>query len=95
VVSFDGVPASVPDGLIAALERQVDSMNVTAHTSVHNLKPGDSVVIQAGPFAGYDAIFDANLPGRDRVRVLLNFLQARQVSVELHNGQIRRTKKHD
>jgi transcription elongation factor/antiterminator RfaH len=95
VVSFDGEPASVPDVLIVALERQVDLMNVAVHTSTHNLKSGDSVIIQAGPFAGYEAIFDANLPGRDRVRVLLNFLQARQVLVELQSGQIKRTKKHD
>lgn len=37
------------------------------------LKAGDGVTVQAGPFRGYGAIFDARLPGDARVRVLLKF----------------------
>lgn len=93
LVSFDGEPAPVPDLLIATLERQVDLMNTASRELTSNLKHGDIVVIQDGPFAGHEAIFDLRLSGQDRVRVLLNFLQARQVPVELQSRQIRRTKR--
>jgi len=93
LVSFDGEPASVPDPLIAALERQLDLLNVASRELTKDLKPGDPVTVLDGPFAGYDAIFDVRLSGHDRVRVLLNFLQARQVPVELQSRQIRRVKR--
>lgn len=90
LVSFDGDPAAVPDPLIAAIERQLDLLNVASRQLTHDLKSGDQVTVVDGPFAGYEAIFDARLSGQDRVRVLLNFLQARQVPVELLGRQIRR-----
>lgn len=53
------------------------------------LKIGATVVIHSGPFAGYEALFDARLPGSDRVRVLLKLLKNRQMLVDLPAGQIR------
>ena len=93
LVSFDGEPAPVPDLLITTLEKQVDLINASARELTSNFKPGDAVVIQDGPFAGHEAIFDLKLSGQDRVRVLLNFLQTRQVPVELQSRQIRLTKR--
>jgi transcriptional antiterminator RfaH len=93
LVSFDGEPAPVPDLLITALKRQVDLVNAASRELTSNLKHGDTVVIQDGPFAGHEAIFDLRLSGQDRVRVLLNFLQTRQVPVELQSRQIRRTER--
>jgi transcriptional antiterminator RfaH len=92
LVSFDGEPAPVPDALISAIERQVDLINVSQEDSLHGLKPGDAVVIHEGPFAGYEAIFDGQLPGRERVRVLLTFLQKRHIPVELRQNQVGRAK---
>lgn len=93
LVSFDGKPASVPDFLIAAIQKQVDHLNASARDLTNNLKTGDLVVVQEGPFAGYEAIFDTRLSGQDRVRVLLNLLQKRQVPLELEGRQIRRVKR--
>ncbi len=88
LVSFDGIPASVPDALIAAVERKVEQINASEENFMKGLKPGDIVQIQNGPFAGYEAIFDGHLSGRERVRVLLNFLQKRQIPVDLREQQI-------
>jgi transcriptional antiterminator RfaH len=88
LVSFDGEPAPVPELLISAVERQVDHINKTQENLLKGLKPGDAVVIHDGPFAGYEAIFDGRISGRERVRVLLNFLQKRQLPVELRDNQI-------
>jgi transcription antitermination factor NusG len=51
-------------------------------------------VIQDGPFAGYEAIFDVRLPGKERVRVLLQMLTRRSVPLELSAGQIQKKKPH-
>ena len=93
LVSFDGEPASVPDFLIASVQKQVELLNASARDLTNGLQPGDLVTIQDGPFAGYEAIFDTRLSGQDRVRVLLNMLQRRQVPVELESRQIRRAKR--
>src|SRR5262245_44246447 len=74
LVSFDGEPAPVPDVLISAIECQVEQINASQANVLHGLKSGDVVTIQDGPFAGYEAIFDTQIPGRERVRVLLNYL---------------------
>ena len=93
LVSFDGEPASVPDLLIAAVKKQVDQHNLTLHEQKKNFQPGDSVLIQEGPFAGYEAVFDTHISGQDRVRVLLSLLQRRQLPVEISSKQIRRVKR--
>ena len=75
LISFDGQPASVPESLISAIEHQVEHINASQKNMLQGLKPGDVVTIQDGPFAGYEAIFDGQISGRERVRVLLSFLQ--------------------
>lgn len=88
LVMFDGAPPVVPDSLIASLRRHVDEVNVTDKNLFDGLKSGDDVVVQAGPFAGYEAIFDARISGRERVRVLLKMLGNRRLAVELPASQV-------
>lgn len=90
LVSFDGEPASVPDLLIDTLQKQVETLNISSRKSLHAFKRGDLIKVESGPFAGYEAIFDERLPGRDRVRVLLGYLQKRQIPLELREQQIGR-----
>lgn len=90
LISFDGVPATVPDHLIQAIRRHVDEINAERREPRSDLKPGELVIIQAGPFQGYEAIFNVRLDGRDRVRVLLKLLQVRQVNLEIPMTQIQR-----
>ena len=89
LVSFGGEAADVPDGLIHAIRHRVDEINGAGGELFEALKIGGTVVIHSGPFAGYEAIFDARLPGSDRVRVLLKLLKNRQMLVDLPAGQIR------
>jgi transcription antitermination factor NusG len=79
LVAYGGEPAFISDTLVQTIRRRVDEMNATSGETFQNLKPGDEVSIHSGPFAGYRAIFDAHLPGHERVRVLLQLLQDRQV----------------
>jgi transcriptional antiterminator RfaH len=93
LVSFDGTPASVPDALIGAVERKVEQMNASQEGRLKGLKPGDVVTIETGAFAGYEAIFDGHITGRERVRVLLDFLEKRQIPIQLREQKISRGKR--
>lgn len=90
LISFGGEPASIPEGLIVAIRRKVEQINSRGSELFDGLSPGDSVIIQAGPFSGYEAIFDEAISGEERVHVLLKLMQARLVTVELPATQVRR-----
>lgn len=93
LVSFGGEPAEVPESLIRAIEKRVEDISKAGGEVLEGLKPGDVVRINDGPFRGYEAIFDARLPGSERVRVLLELLGSqRRVPVELHTGYIEKKK---
>ena len=83
IVSFGGEPASVPSALIHAIRRKVDEINDSGSSTIEEqYKPGDPVIIRKGPFDGFKAIFDTQLSGTERARVLLQCLH-HQVLVEL------------
>ena len=83
LVSFDGEPSPVPDNLIHAIQQRVEEITKAGGEVFDSLHKGDVVRVNYGPFEGYEAIFDARLPGTERVRVLLQFLSNRYVPVEL------------
>jgi transcription antitermination factor NusG len=93
LVTFGDEPAIVPENLVYAIKNRVNEIASAGGELFHGLNKGDVVFIEDGPFAGYEAIFDARIPGTERVRVLLQLLNdKRQVPVELKAGQIRRVK---
>jgi transcriptional antiterminator RfaH len=92
LVMFGGEPAVVPDALIYTVRQRVDEITRAGGEVLNEVKPGERVVIQDGPFAGYEAIFDVRLPGKERVRVLLQMLTRRSVPLELSAGQIQKKK---
>jgi transcriptional antiterminator RfaH len=94
LVSFGAQPASVPEGLIHAIRRRVDEIRAAGGEIFDGLKRGEAVTIQAGPFAGYQAMFDARLSGSERVRVLLKLMSRQEVPLELSAGQIQRKNRH-
>ncbi len=89
LVTFGGEAAYVPENLLYAIRQRLDEINSSGGELFAVLKTGETVVIHSGPFAGYEAIFDARLPGKERVRVLLKVLRNRQVTVDLPAGEIR------
>ena len=83
LVAFGGQPASVPENLIHAIRKRVEEINTAGGEARAGFKRGDPVVIREGPFAGYEAIFDARVSGDERVRVLLNLLNRPKFPLEL------------
>ncbi len=94
LVSFGGEPSTVPENLIFAIQKRVEEIAAAGGEIFDGLQQGDIVTINFGPFEGYEAIFDARVPGSERVRVLLQLLSnQRRVPLELQAGQIRKKKK--
>jgi transcription antitermination factor NusG len=89
LVTFGNDPASVPDELIQALQLKLEKLNALNEKQPEGFEPGEVVMVQSGPFAGYHAIFDSNIPGHERVRVLMQLLRDRQITVELSVAQIK------
>jgi transcriptional antiterminator RfaH len=89
LVCFGSEPAEVTEDLLHAIDARLDEINAAGGETFFRLQQGDTVVIEHGPFAGYEAIFDARLRDTDRVRVLLELLGQRQVVLNLAVGQIR------
>lgn len=92
LVSFDGVAATVPESLVQAIRHHVNEINAAGGEKIAGLQKGDRIIIEGGPFDGYEAIFDARLAGTERVRVLLSFMRNRQVNIELSAAQIQSKK---
>jgi transcriptional antiterminator RfaH len=88
IVSFGGLPCHVPDHLIAAIRRRVSQLHAMSDARLDGCQPGDRVRIQEGPFRGYEAILDVRLPGEERARVLVKFLNRPHLRLELPEGQI-------
>lgn len=84
LVSFGNEPASVPEKLIQEVQRRVEECNAAGGIQVPSFGPGDRLRIVDGPFEGYEAIFDMELAGKDRVQVLLSYLsqQAKRLIIE-------------
>ncbi len=93
LVSFDGQPAPVEHSLIESLQAHLDRINSQGGILYDGLKPGDQVVITSGPLAGYDALFDTALPGKERVRLLLSMLGRHAVAVEMDASRVRPRRK--
>ena len=82
VVSFDHQPAMVPEEIINGIKQNVARINQDLKVK-KILQHGDPVIIQDGPFKGYQAIFDTHLDGCQRVRVLISLLHAQHIRVQM------------
>ena len=93
LVSYGDEPAVIADHLIGAIHRRIEEIASAGGELFAGLKPGDSIMVDYGPFKGYEGLFDVRLPGSERVRILLKFLDSRRVSVEIPASYIRKKKK--
>lgn len=88
LVAFDGEPAIVPENVIQAIKQRLAEIQAQGGIQASMLKKGDHVRIVEGPLAGYEAIFDMRLPGKDRVQVLLAFLSTQPKRLQINQSQL-------
>jgi transcriptional antiterminator RfaH len=74
------------------LKTRINEVEAAGGLHLDGLKQGDSVKIKSGPFAGYDAIFDLRLSGKDRVQVLLHWM-GREMKVKLNANGIEKRRR--
>ncbi len=88
LVQFGGEAAVVPDNLVRELQERITQLAAAEQARQDGLQPGDRVRIVSGPFAGYEAIFDLRLAGKERVQVLLAFLSRHPQPVKLRAADV-------
>ncbi len=74
LVHFAGQPAVVADDVVDHIRRRVEANKASTTLADHLYKPGQTVHIRTGPFAGLDAVFQCGLKGTERAQVLLEVL---------------------
>ncbi len=92
IVSFGGEASVVPDTLIDALKLKIGDGD-SVFEDKEEIQSGAPVLIEYGPFEGYEGIFDTRLAGSDRARILLKMLSDNYIPVELEISQIQKKKK--
>lgn len=69
VVCFGENPATVDESIIEIIRERIDE---NGFVKINNeLKPGDKVVISAGPLKNLIGIFEREIKGSDRITILL------------------------
>ena len=90
LVSFGNEPASISDSLIIEIKQRIECSKLVLGENPMHLRKGDNVAVHEGVFKGYEGIFDIQLSGTDRIRVLLSFLENRLILVEMSASCIHR-----
>ena len=88
IVHFGAFFAPVADDIIAELRQRLDDSDLKIFPD--DVQPGDEVVIADGSFMGLTAVVQRLLPAKDRVRVLLEFLN-RPVETEVAAASLVKT----
>jgi transcriptional antiterminator RfaH len=69
VVSFGGQPTPVEEDVIQIISSRIDDNGFVKIGD--QLKPGDKVVINAGPLRDFEGVFERELNDQERISVLL------------------------
>jgi transcriptional antiterminator RfaH len=90
LVVFGEEPSIVSENLIQTLQTKLELLNTESEKQKSPYKPGDLLMIDQGPFKGYEAIFNEQISGKDRVRVLLKMLSNQSIPLELNLSSVRK-----
>lgn len=74
VVGCGDRPVSIPKTVIEQIRHRVTEMQREGAFALGRFRQGDRVRITAGPFEGFEGMFDTRLDGRMRARILVEFL---------------------
>ena len=90
LVSFDGIPASIPESLIEVIARQVEREKNKLTCEPEQLHPGDRVWIDDPILNGIEARFEQCINGQDRVAILLSLLKGQTVRVQIDAEKVKK-----
>lgn len=84
LVRMGGEPALVEESIIVGLKKRMAQLQAGGGLAADPFTHGDRVRFIDGAFEGYEAVFDLRLSGSERVRVLLELVNRRQMAIETH-----------
>jgi transcription antitermination factor NusG len=88
LVRFGDDIATIDDLWLQDMQKKIELLEEERGIKHPTFTRGDKVFVHSGVFAGYEAIFDTQLPGSERVRLLLKWLENRFVQVEIPVEQV-------
>jgi transcriptional antiterminator RfaH len=74
ILGTEGQPHPIPDHVIEELRSRVTDVQEKEARGGGLFKEGDLVRISAGPFEGFEGMFDTRLGGKTRARILVEFV---------------------
>ena len=87
VVCFGDGPACVSDEIIDVIRERIDQNGFVKPKN--DLKPGDKVVISAGPLKNLIGVFEREVKGGEQIKILLTAIEY-QGHLEVNRNLIRR-----
>ena len=94
LVYIGGEIAWIPDLILERIRQNVDTWNLSMENKHTPYKKGEIVEIVEGPFAKYSAIFDTEISGTERAKVLLQLMGDQSIRIELPINFIKFDKNH-
>lgn len=91
ILRFGGRFTAIGEEIIFGLRGKTNEMHIAIIES--EVKEGDKVTIVAGAMTGIEGVVTQYLSGRERVRVLLEFL-GREIHAEVGKGDVLPAKRH-
>lgn len=89
LVRIGGEPARLAGEVVQAIRARVEQIWQRGGQPFESrFQAGDQVQVTEGPFEGYRGIFDENLPGKARARVLLQMIHDRHLPVDLPESDL-------
>jgi len=92
-VTFGDEIASVPENIIGGIRHHVEVINSKFSDKGLHFMKGESVEIVGGVFSGFEAVFDSQLSGRERARVLLQLVHSQQLPAVIPEHLLRSKKR--
>lgn len=77
VVGYDNSPTVVPEEIVETIARRIEDGVIRIESAKFN--NGDEVLIKGGPFEEFEAIFEKELKGMERVSILIKAINARAI----------------
>ncbi|MBE7414078.1 MAG: hypothetical protein HS130_02135 [Deltaproteobacteria bacterium] len=75
IVGNEAAPLPVPDAVIGSILGRMENGLVAVRRD--EFSPGESVAIKGGAFEGFEALFEREMSGSEKVSILLKALNAR------------------
>ena len=74
ILGSEGQPCSIPARVIDGIRSRLQEAQIEEARGGGLFRHGDRVRITAGPFEGFEGMFDTRLGGKTRVLILIEFL---------------------